>query len=168
MKYIEITKSDTKSIKELSELASEIVKEHYDPILGETQNNYMIKKFQSARSIMEQLAQNYRYFFVANNNGIKVGFIAFYPREDDLYLSKFYLEKSERGQGIATDMFEFIKSKATGLRFTSIVLNVNKYNDLAIRAYEKLGMIKIAEEKIDIGNGYYMDDFVYQYNLSEG
>ncbi len=166
MKYIEIMKSDTKSIKELSELASKIVKEHYDPILGEAQNDYMIEKFQSIQSIVEQLERKYSYYFVCNHDGNKVGFIAFYPRVNDLYLSKFYLEKSCRGLGIAKDMFEFVKNEAKKLEFSSILLNVNKYNSIAIRAYETFGMIKIEEEKIDIGNGYYMDDYVYQYYLN--
>ena len=163
MKYLEIKESDYKLIKEVSELASKIVKEHYDPIVGETQNEYMIKKFQSASSIKEQLSQNYRYFFVLNEEGKRVGFIAFYPREKDLYLSKFYLEKNERGKGMAKNMFAFVKNEARKSGFSSIVLNVNKYNAIAIRAYEKLGMGKIAEEKIDIGRGYYMDDYVYQF-----
>ncbi|BAM47430.1 GNAT family N-acetyltransferase [Amphibacillus xylanus] len=163
MKYIEIKKTDMKAIHELSSLASKIVKEHYDPIIGKAQNDYMIEKFQSVTSILEQLAQNYQYYFVTDYHNRKIGFIAFYPRRDDLYLSKFYLEKEYRGQGIASEMFDFVKSKAQALGFNIIVLNVNKENLVAIRAYERLGLIRITEEKIDIGNGYYMDDYVYQY-----
>src|SRR5690625_6205924 len=95
MKYLEIKESDYRLIKELSELASKIVKEHYDPIVGEVQNEYMIKKFQSASSIKEQLSQNYRYFFVLNKEGKRVGINAIYPRKTYLYLSKINLKKNE-------------------------------------------------------------------------
>jgi ribosomal protein S18 acetylase RimI-like enzyme len=59
-------------------------------------------------------------------------------------------------------MLRFIIEQARKAGLFSIVLNVNKNNN-AILAYEKMGFKKIREEKIDIGNGYIMDDFVYEY-----
>jgi len=50
-------------------------------------NDYMIEKFQSITSILEQLTQDYQYYFVTDYHDRKIGFIAFYPRRDDLYLS---------------------------------------------------------------------------------
>ena len=41
-----------------------------------------------------------------------------------------------------------------------IELNVNKHNS-ACRAYDRLGFEIIRSEKNDIGNGFYMDDYVY-------
>lgn len=35
---------------------------------------------------------------------VKAGFLGFYPREDELYLSKFYLKRECRRQGIGRDM----------------------------------------------------------------
>jgi len=40
----------------------------------------------------------------------------------------------------------------------TILLNVNRFNN-AKYFYEKLGFIIVLEEKIEIGNGYIMDDF---------
>lgn len=164
MNYIEVVNTDAVAIKELSDLATKIVKDHYDPIIGSTQNDYMISKFQSVPSITEQLEQGCKYYFVSDLAGNKLGFLAFYPRENEMYLSKFYLQKDQRGKGISKDMLEFVikRTKESGL--ASIVLNVNKNND-AIHAYEKLGFVKISEEKNYIGNGFFMDDFVYKYSL---
>lgn len=63
-------------------------------------------------------------------------------------------------------MLNFVIKKTKEAGFSSIVLNVNKYNS-AVNVYEKLGFIKIREEKNDIGSGYYMDDYVYQYTIEE-
>ena len=82
-----------------------------------------------------------------------------------MYLSKFYLLKEQRGKGISKDMLQFVIEKTKEAGLSSIVLNVNKKNS-AIKAYEKLGFIKIGEEKNDIGNGYFMDDFVYKYCIN--
>jgi RimJ/RimL family protein N-acetyltransferase len=164
LNYVEILITDASAIKELAKFAVKIIKEHFDPIIGAKQNDYMISKFQSASSIREQLKQGYRYYYVCDMEGNKVGFFAFLPREKEMYLSKFYLQKAHRGKGISKDMLQFIIKKAKELDLSSIVLNVNK-NNSAILAYEKLGFIKIGEEKKDIGNGFFMDDFVYKYSI---
>lgn len=40
----------------LSEIASRVVKAHFDPLIGPAQNDYMIEKFQSEPAIRAQLA----------------------------------------------------------------------------------------------------------------
>ena len=61
MMYKHIALSDSQGLAELSALASAIVKEHYDPILGSEQNDYMIEKFQSVPAITDQLGHGYQY-----------------------------------------------------------------------------------------------------------
>lgn len=153
------------NIAALSELATKIVREHFDPIIGKTQNDYMLKKFQTVDAIMEQLEQGYQYYFVCDTNGTQIGFLAFYPREHELYLSKFYLAKEHRGCGYAKAMLHFVIAHAQQLSLKNIVLNVNRDNP-AIRAYEHMGFQKIGEEKNDIGQGFFMDDFVFAYAVN--
>lgn len=164
MIYRKTEAGDAQAVREMSALASSIVKEHYDPILGAEQNDYMIRKFQSEDAIREQLAHGYQYYMVCTEDGEGIGFIAYYPRETDVYLSKFYLRKDYRGQGISRDMLRFVAEKTKEAGFSSFELNVNKYNS-AVNAYEKLGLTRIRSEVIDIGSGYVMDDFVYRYEF---
>lgn len=162
MTFKELFISDKESIASMSELASAIVKDYYDPIIGSEQNDYMIKMFQSAASIEEQLSHGYRYFFMVNDDGTHIGFMAFYKRDDELYLSKLYLERSQRGKGYAKDMLCFLVDQAKAVGARSITLNVNKNNPTTV-IYEKLGFKRLRDEKNDIGNGFYMDDYVYGY-----
>lgn len=164
MNYVKVLASDTDAIKELSHLAIEIVKEHFDSIIGAEQNDYMIRKFQSVSAIKEQLAHGIHYYFVIDNNGNKVGFLAFYLKRNQLCLSKFYLHKEQRGKGIAREMLQFVIQRALEAGFPSIVLNVNK-NNSAVLSYERLGFKKTGEERKDIGNGFFMDDFIYEYRI---
>ncbi len=163
MDFRKIELGDEDGIAELSALASEIVKEHYDPILGPVQNDYMIEKFQSVHAIKEQLEHGYLYYLPCLD-GKAIGFLGFYPRENDLYLSKFYLHCSQRGKGLSRQLLAFLIDQAKQFGRDAIVLNVNKYND-AIQAYEALGFVRIADEKNPIGEGYYMDDYVYRYQI---
>lgn len=154
---------DAESIAEMSRMATEILREHYDPIVGKEQNDYMLDKFQSVKAINEQLGNGYRYYFV-QCDGRNVGFMAFYPRESAMYLSKLYLYKSERGKGFSRQMLAFVSAEAHRENLYAVELNVNKHNP-SISVYERLGFSHLRAEKIDIGHGYFMDDFVLRLEI---
>ena len=160
MEFRELFLNNTEEITKMSSLAKSIVKEHYDPIIGPEQNDYMIDMFQSEKGIRQQLERGDRYFFL-NDDIQDIGFIAIYPRGDAMYLNKFYILKEERGKGYASSVIAFISEEAKKLGLFAIELNVNKYNDSRF-IYEKLGFKNIRSEKNDIGSGFYMDDFVYR------
>lgn len=159
MNFEQLMPYDENGIKEMSRMAATIVREHFDPIIGKEQNDYMIQKFQTADAIKEQLEHGSQYYF-ASDERRRIGFLAFYPRENAMYLSKLYLYKEERGKGYSRQMLDFVirNTRNAGLAF--IELNVNR-NNSAIYAYEKLGFKVIRTEKNDIGAGFFMDDYVY-------
>ncbi len=154
---------DEEGIANMSAMATEIVREHFDPIIGKAQNDYMLQKFQTVGLIRNQLIHGYQYYFVSED-GRTVGFLAFYPKEDVMYLSKLYLYKTERGKGYSRQMVDFVAGKARNAGLPAIELNVNRDNS-AVRAYEKLGFQMIRTEKNDIGEGFFMDDFVFRLEL---
>ena len=163
MDFVKLTSDDVNGIKEMSEMATAILREHYDPIIGKEQNDYMLKMFQSEEAVAEQLAHGYNYYF-AKSEGQNAGFLAYYPREGALYLSKLYLYKDQRGKGFSKVMLEFLKEKAKELGLNRIELNVNR-NNPSVQIYEKLGFTVAWTEKNDIGNGFYMDDYVYRLDI---
>lgn len=151
-------------IPELSRIASHTVKEHFDPIIGSEQNDYMISKFQSPQALQEQLEHGYRYYWLLKDDA-RAGFCAFFPRDGKMYLSKFYILSMFRGQHLAGKMFSFVVEETKAESLDKIFLNVNKENIGVIAVYEHLGFKKIHEEKTDIGQGFYMDDYVMEYCL---
>ena len=161
--FEELFAGDMPRIEEMSALASGIVKEYYDPLLGAAQNDYMIGLFQSAASISEQLNDGKRYFFV-RYGGEDIGFFCFYPHDDAMYLSKLYLRADMRGRGFARPMIAFISEETKKCGLSAIELNVNKHN-VSKDIYERLGFVRIRSEKNDIGHGYYMDDYVYRLEI---
>lgn len=164
MQFKKIEKDDLSSVRRLSKLAAGIVKKYFDPIIGPDQNDYMIEKFLSTDSIIGQLEEGYWYYFVQAEQGEDIGFLAFYPKEESMYLSKFYLKEEARGKGLSRKMLKFVVKAARKEGLTEIRLNVNK-NNSAVKAYKSLGFEKVAERKKDIGNGFYMDDFVFEYRI---
>ena len=85
--YVEVKKSDEEEIKKMSALASTIVKEYYEPLLGKEQNDYMIDKFQSVDGVKKELEEGYKYCFVRDIHDKSLGFISFCSRKTDLDLS---------------------------------------------------------------------------------
>ena len=160
MEFTRITEEKPEDVRRLSRLATAIIREYYDPLLGREQNDYMIDLFQSERAIREQLSKGYHYY-IPREAGRELGFLAFYPRGDALYLSKWYLKKEERGRGLARPMLAFLREEAEKEGLSAVELNVNKYNP-TVKIYERLGFRRVRSEKNDIGGGFFMDDFVYR------
>ena len=163
--FTELFHGDAQGITEMSAMAASIVRECFDPLIGRKQNDHMLALFQTEDAIRKQIEDGSRYFFVKDDSGKNLGFTAFYPKEDILYLSKFYLYRTERGKGYARRMMDFIISQARQAHLAGIELNVNKNND-ARHVYEHLGFRIVRREKKDIGRGFFMDDYVYRLDLS--
>ena len=171
----------------MSELAKEIWTEHYPSLIGSAQTEYMIERFQSAERIKKDIGENgYSYFAVYDDvvqnivqNVVQtviqkpVGYLALQPHENELFISKLYVQKRYRNRGIATEMIRFSLTFAKeNMRLSkrnrddpdyekpSLRLTVNKGNLGSIAFYKKAGF-EISEEIVtDIGDGYYMDDYV--------
>ncbi len=152
-------------IRQLAELASQIWNEYFIEILSKEQIDYMIETFQSAAAITEQIQEGYQYYFIINDTEI-IGYFGICKQEDGtMFLPKLYLAKEHRGKGHASQVFQFIKEKSLEQCCSSIWLAVNRHNQQAIAVYEHLGMQRLREQVIDIGNGFVMDDFVYRFLL---
>lgn len=150
---------NSKDFKIISELAKVIWTEHYTPIIGADQVNYMLEKFQSEKAIKNQIVNNdYKYFIIYNTNS-PIGYLSIKKEKTSLFLSKIYIDKTNRGKGIGKGAMKFIEEQAISLNCKKIYLTVNKYNTNSIMAYQKIGFKIIEELVIDIGNGFIMDDF---------
>lgn len=62
-------------------------------------------------------------------------------------------------------MLEYIFEIAKRQCYQSVYLTCNKHNSNSLAVYEKKGFKKIDEDVTDIGNGYVMDDYIYEYTL---
>ncbi len=156
---------NTEAIDAMSKMAAEIVREHFDPLIGKEQNDYMISLFQTPEAISSQLQKGYQYWFVCLDDA-KIGFLAYYEKPHAMYLSKFYLYRKYRGRGYAQKMLDFVIQKAEEAGFDAIELNVNRDND-AVKIYKAMGFEVIREEKNDIGSGFYMGDYVMSKRIRE-
>lgn len=152
-------------IIKIAELANVIWKEHYEPILGRKQVEYMLEHFQSVAPITEQINTDGYQYYILTCYGGDAGYLSIHKEEEALFLSKFYIAKKFRGRGYAHRVISFLEDYCYGNRLNKIRLTVNKYNDSSIAIYESLGFIKSGTQVTDIGEGYVMDDYVMEKRL---
>ena len=139
-------------------LAREIWTEHYIPIIGREQVDYMLATFQSRRAIGAQIRTGVAYFLIKEDDA-HIGYMAVQPKGRELFISKIYVKSSRRGLGYGRKAVQFAEKVARDLGLNKIVLTVNKNNVNSIRAYEKIGFKNAGPVVQDIGNGFVMDDY---------
>lgn len=137
---------------------SSIWKEVFTPIIGAKQVAYMMKHYQSIENITQEIQEGVHYYFWELDNQ-PVGYTAYQDQGDKIYISKLYLNQSLRGKCLMSSVFDWYET--LGKRKT-LFLNVNQGNRLAISVYEHRGFIKVGERYVDIGEGYIMNDFIYE------
>lgn len=153
---------NNEDIKLLAQTAEIVWHEAFKEILTLEQIEYMIKKFQSYEALSLAINKdNYEYFFIKDNN-IVVGYTGLQKQGNKLFLSKLYILKEYRGKKIATKSFEFIENLAKEKGLKSIFLTVNRFNNHAINVYKHKGFINVKSQVSDIGNGFVMDDYVFE------
>ena len=79
-------------------------------------------------------------------------------------LNKLYVLPTAQGTGAGKALLNKSIEVAKAAGSSSLFLQVNKQNT-AYTFYLKKGFIKELEFKFDIGNGFYMDDYVMRLNF---
>jgi GNAT superfamily N-acetyltransferase len=150
---------DPAELDVVASLAREIWYEYYVPLIGKPQVDYMVERFQTASAMAAQMREGYEYFLV-RREGRPIGYAAVQaqPAERTLFLSKFYLHRDARGAGTGRAFMEFLVQLALARGLVSIWLTVNKGNP-SVGVYERMGFRIAADLRIDIGDGFVMDDF---------
>ncbi len=149
-----------KQIADVVRLAREIWQEHYGPIIGQAQVDYMLEKFQSELAIAEQLADAYEYYIIVYNEK-SAGYVAVVPDvgKATLMISKIYVKKSARGHGLGQKMLGLAEELCRQRGIKTVWLTVNKNNRRSIAWYSRIGFTNIGPTLQDIGGGFVMDDF---------
>jgi diamine N-acetyltransferase len=146
-------------------LAHEIWPGTYGQILSSEQLSYMLQLIYSQPSLQQQMLQQAHHFLIAEIDGQPVGFADYSLYEPGVYkLHKIYVHANTQGKGVGKALIDHIIGKLLPQKVHILRLNVNRYNKARL-FYEKLGFTITGEEDIDIGNGFFMIDYVMEKRL---
>lgn len=149
------SRSDAERVERLAAL---IWNEHYPPIIGQAQVDYMLATLQSADAVCAQIGAGYRYYFM-RDEGAALGYFAVKPDGGVYRLDKFYLIHIARGRGMGKTCLSFIEQLGRDEGCSRLRLSVNKHNAASIDVYKRLGFTVVGEGVTDIGGGFSMDDY---------
>ena len=153
-----------KDIPVIFELADRIWRKHYLPIIGMKQIEYMLGTMYSHESVQKQMKEGQEYTLIYDADQHAIGYISMSTKDKKNYfLNKFYIDSDKQGKGIGSTVFNYILSTIPTAE--TIELTVNRANYKSINFYFKNGFIIKEVADFDIGQGYFMNDFVMQKRL---
>ncbi|MEY4049275.1 MAG: hypothetical protein RL262_109 [Bacteroidota bacterium] len=180
MTEIQITRAglnDRDFIRSVSELTWPST---YGHIISQSQIDFMLDWMYSNDSLEKQMNTGCEFYIasIKKENGVleAVGFCSVSPEDEEdkskdaleisnaHKLNKLYVLPAAQGTGAGKALLNKCIEVAKAAGSNSLFLQVNKLNN-AYTFYLKKGFIKEREFKFDIGNGFYMDDYVMRLKI---
>lgn len=153
-------------LMQVAEMAHEIWLEYYPPIIGEEQTNYMLSRIYGHESLVKQMREKKHKFYFWDKAKTPIGFASLdLSGEESAFLAKFYLRNSHRGTGEAAAFLKALEKEVEKAGKTGMWLTVNRQNIRAINFYFNQGFKITRCEDFDIGNGFFMNDFIMEKKL---
>lgn len=151
-------------VKYIQQVAAATWPQAYKHILSPQQLEYMLGLFYSAPALEQQLKDNH-HFFLAVLEAQPVGFASFNQVADNTYkLQKLYVIPDVQKSGVGKKLLNTVEEVAASMGGEKMQLNVNRKNS-AKDFYDRNGYQVIEEKDIDIGHGFWMNDYIMQKQL---
>lgn len=145
-------------------LACEIWNDCYKDIISQEQIDFMLEEMYNPTKIKEAIANGEEWEILKADNE-PVGYLHYRKEGEKLFLSKIYLKQDAKYKGLGQIMMNHVIEYGLENEMNLIYLTVNKNNIKAIRFYEKNRFVNVKSETFDIGNGFVMDDYIYEKKL---
>ena len=158
----EIKKAGTNDIPLIRELTFLVWPQTYASILSQEQIDYMLGMMYSADSLHKQIISDGCQFIIVYEDGNPVGFASYNEEEPRRWkLNKIYILQNQQGKGTGKYVINYIIDEIKKQTATSLFLQVNQCNN-AKTFYERLGFKEVDFINLDIGNGFFMNDYIME------
>jgi ribosomal protein S18 acetylase RimI-like enzyme len=147
-------------------LAEQIWPQTYSTYISEEQLHYMLDLMYNHSELLSQLEKGYTFLLASENNN-DVGFACYSitDKENNIYkLHKLYVLPEMHGKGVGKILINEVFKLAKYSGGKALQLNVNKNNN-AKDFYLKTGFTIKESVVLNIGNGFFMDDYVMEIPL---
>ena len=160
---ISIRPAEPDDINTIGFLAQQIWPVAYDGIVPPDQLQYMLNLFYSPAALRRQMVDERHQFLLVEQGAEAIGFASWGAMKEPgvFKLHKLYVLPGQQGKGLGRSMLLFIFGVIGPEGAAVLRLNVNRFNK-ARQFYEKLGFRVIGEEDVDIGNNYFMIDYIME------
>lgn len=161
----EIRKVSIEDIPLIRELTFRVWPQTYASILSQAQIDYMLEMMYSESSLKIQMTEDGCQFIIVYEDGNPVGFASYSEEQPQRWkLNKIYILQNQQGKGTGKFVINYIIEEIKKQNARSLFLQVNQHNN-AKTFYEKLGFNEVDFINLDIGNGYFMNDYIMEIKL---
>lgn len=162
----EIKKATVQEIPLIRELTFRVWPQTYASILTQEQIDYMLDMMYSEASLQKQMTMEGSEFIIVYEDGNPVGFASYAEVEPKRWkLHKIYILQNQQGKGTGKFVIDHIIEEIAKKNASSLFLQVNQHNK-AKGFYEKLGFSEVDFINLDIGNGFFMNDYIMEKKLT--
>lgn len=137
----------------------------FGSILSPQQIAYMLEMMYTPESLNNQQDKGHQ-FLLLNQDGIDIGYVGYQhnylPATTKIH--KLYVLPAHHGHGHGKRMILHVRQLAEAAGQQRLRLDVN-FQNKAIGFYQHLGFVNIGRHDTDIGNGYLMEDYVFELEL---
>ena len=137
----------------------------YTGIISQEQIDTMLAARYCDAALRQYLDANDRWFDVALVDGSIAGFCACEIYKGEYKLDKIYVDPTQQRSGLGGTLIGRAETRGRELGHDTLILAVNKKNAQAIAAYRKHGFSVRESVYINLGNGFFMDDYIMQKKL---
>lgn len=160
-----IRKATADDIPLIRDLCDKIWPQTYASILSQDKIDYMLEYMYSAASLQKQM-ENGSQFVLVYKGDEPVGYAAYLHKGNYIYkLDKIYVLLSQQGKGAGRFILDYVIDEIRKKEATALQLQVHRENK-ARNFYEKMGFVIIEEKDFDIGEGFFMNDYVMEKKLA--
>jgi diamine N-acetyltransferase len=154
----------TADFETLARLAEAIWRAHYTRIISSAQIDYMLAGRYTPEKLRLYLNGEDRWLMLMRIDSRAVGYCSYALTENpgEMKLEQLYLLPELHGQGLGKLMLSHVEEQTRARGRSTLVLQTNKHNDIAIAFYRKAGFTVREEAVFDIGGGFVMDDYVME------
>jgi len=161
----EVKKATTKDIPLIRQLTFAIWPQTYSSIISKEQIDYMLEMMYSPASLQKQMEQDGCVFIIIYEDNLPVAFASYSEIKPQVWkLHKIYVLASQQGKGTGKFIINYIVEEIKQQHAKALQLQVNRDNP-AQHFYKKLGFTIIETPDFDIGNGYFMKDYIMELAL---
>lgn len=156
-----ITIANIEDIPVIQLLVEQIWLPTYQSILTPEQIDYMVELMYGTATLTKQFAEPGYHYLLLHDDTTPIGYAAYSTSDTaGIYkLQKIYVHSRYQGQGVGKLFIQHIIDAVKAAGGIILELNVNRYNKARF-FYEKQGFTVYEEKDIDIGNGYWMNDYI--------
>ncbi|GAB2809661.1 GNAT family N-acetyltransferase [Ferruginibacter profundus] len=161
----EVKKATVKDIPLIRQLTFAIWPQTYSQLLTQDQIDYMLDLIYSPAALQQQIEIDHCTFIIIYDNNEPVAFASYSQVQPTVWkLHKIYVLASQQGKGTGKFIIQYIVDEIKPQHATALQLQVKRDNP-AQHFYTKLGFTIIATADFDIGNGYFMKDYIMELSV---